>query len=213
MSAGVTLQQSDFTLKDLLDMQTRSVGLSINCHAIGTIQSFDPVKQTATVSINYTKTFYELGANGVYNPVSVPYPPLIDCPIVILGGGTSHLTFPIVGGEECLVLFNDRDMDNWYQGSKSSQVNTPRIHNFADAIVLVGVRSAPNAVQNYDPTNPQLHAGSAKLSLLNNTTDLKSVLNAIITAINSLVITAPPGGGVCAVTPISPSPSPGGLLK
>lgn len=143
-------------LKDLLDLFRRDILLNFNCHAVGTVQSFDPVKQIASVTINYKKTFFVADSQGVYQPKLVDYPLLLDAPVIFLGGGGTALTFPVAQGDECLVFFNDRDIDTWFNGSSGSAVNTPRLHSFADGLILVGPRSLANVVTEFDPVNPQL---------------------------------------------------------
>ena len=141
---------SEPTLKDLLDYHKREVKLEINCHHIGTIQSFNSANQTAVVSINYKRTQKEFVSGTKFKYVQVDYAPIIDCPVICLGGGDAALTFPIATGDECLVLFNDRDIDNWFAGSSTSANATPRTHAFTDAIALVGIRSLNHVLQNYD---------------------------------------------------------------
>ncbi len=146
-------------LKDLLDLHKKDIFLGLNCHAIATIQSFDPTQQTASATVNYKKTYFKPNAQGVYRATLVDYPQLIDCPVLCLGGGAGSLRFPIAAGDECLVLFNDRDLDVWFQGSSSSAVATPRLHSFSDAIIIVGIRSLANVLTDYDSVNPQIKAG------------------------------------------------------
>lgn len=146
-------------LKDLLDLVRKDIFLGLNCHAIGTITAFDPVKQLASATINYKKTYSRPDATGVYGPVLVDYPQLADCPVMVLGGGGTAITFPIAVGDECFVMFNDRDFDNWLKGSSSSGVATTRLHSFSDGVIFVGVRSLANVIQGYDPENPQIQSG------------------------------------------------------
>lgn len=157
---------NEMSLGDLLDLVKRDIFLSLNCHAIGTIQSFDSDKQTAQATINYKKTYFD-SELGSYKPVLVDYPQLIDCPVVVLGGGSGALTFPIAEGDECLVLFNDRDLDNWFGGSSGSAVATPRLHSFSDGLILVGVRSLANVIPSYAGNAVEIRTkdGSSKISV------------------------------------------------
>lgn len=183
-------------LKDLLNLFRKDVLLGLNCHAIATIQNFDASAQTASATINYKRTYFKPDpATGVYGPTLVDYPQLIDCPVICLGGGGGALTFPITQGDECLALFNDRDLDNWYAGSSSSGVATPRLHSFSDAVLLVGLRSANTKLDDYNPDNPELRSGElvatfikeGKLKFQNTTGEL-------ITALYNIITTATAGG-------------------
>lgn len=157
---------TDPSLRDLLDQIKKDIFLSMSVHHIGTIQSFDETNQTATATINYQKTFYTLNdANGTYEATVVDYPLLVDCPVICLGGGTASLTFPISQGDECLILFNDRDIDNWFDGASTGPVATPRLHSFSDGIIIVGVRSLANSLTNYDTDAATLQNGDVNLKV------------------------------------------------
>jgi len=147
---NINIQPSTAELADLGNLWMKQVKLDLNCHNVGTIESFDPVFQTAKVSINYTKAYLKIDDVGNANVLPDVYPVLVDCPCIVVGGGSGYLSFPIEPGDECLVMFNDRDMDNWYSGSSNSITATGRLHAFTDAIVLVGLRSRANAIMGYD---------------------------------------------------------------
>jgi hypothetical protein len=183
----------DIELSDVLDLHGKNLSLDINCHHIGTIQSFNSSNQTASVSINYTKTFYVLNTiTNTYDQQPSTYPVILECPVIFLGGGNSHLTFPIKIGDECLILFNDRDIDNWFVGGAGSQVNTPRLHSFSDAVVLVGIRSMPKALSSFDTNHAAISASTGELGvnitngkalISNNGVTLKNALEDLITAL------------------------------
>lgn len=154
-------------LKDLLNLFEQNLMINFNCHHLGTIESFDPEDQTAQVTINYQRTFFNLNATTQqYEAVQVPYPVLIDCPVVILSGNQTALTFPIAKGDQCLVLFNDRDIDNWFAGSTTAGVATPRLHSFSDALILVGVNSLQYTWDDYDTTRAMLRGGEDSGSIV-----------------------------------------------
>ncbi len=182
------------TLRDFANLVKKELALALYCHQIGTVQSFDASVQTAKVTINYKKTYYNLDpVTGLYTPVLVDYPLLVDCPVICLGGGTSSLTFPIKQGDECLVLFNDRDMDNWLQGGSGSAVATNRLHSFSDAIILVGIRSLAHVIQSYDTVRAVLQQGStlvgvgpSHVKIANGTTTLNTLLQSLINQIKAI---------------------------
>ncbi len=158
-------------LRDLLSLLKKDIMLSLNCHALGTVQSFNSANQTATATVNYKKTYYRPNlVTGGNDPFLVDYPLLVDCPVIALGGGNGALTFPIASGDECLVLFNDRDIDNWFQGSASSANATSRLHSFADGMILVGVRSMANILVDYADDAIELRTidGLTKVSVADN---------------------------------------------
>lgn len=186
---------NDPDMKDLLDLFKKDIFVSMNCHAIATVQSFDSDAQTVSATINYKKTFFNLNSEtGLYNPVLVDYPVLVDVPIIALGGGKASLTMPIQQGDECLILFNDRDMSNWFEGNPVKGVATSRLHSFADGIAIVGLRSLANVIENYDSARAVLRNDQAKVAvgpnlieISNQVTTLKNVVDGLIDVIKALV--------------------------
>lgn len=173
-----------FDIKGLLDLYKIDFFNSLNCHAIATVQTFDSATQTVTATINYDQTL--LGQQ-------IPYPILIDCPVVILTGGNASLTFPIAKGDTCLILFNDKDMDGWYASGQVGQNPTNRSHSFSDAIALVGLRSKLNKLATYDTTRATLQHGTTsvgvsatKIRIKNNSTTLNTLLQSLITDLTTL---------------------------
>jgi len=200
---------SDPSLRDLLSLLKRDVMASTNCHAIGIVQSFNPTTQTASITLAYKKTVFKTSpVNEVPQAVLTDYPPLTDVPVISLGGGAASLTFPIKKGDECLLLFNDRDLDNWFQGGPPQGVATRRTHSFSDAVALVGLRSAPNALANFDAARAVLRNGNAMVGvgtelvkIANEVTTLKTIINGLIDIIAAATVAVPPGPG-------SPTPFP-----
>lgn len=148
---------TDLTLKDLLDLLLRDIKLSLNCHALATVKSFDEDAQTIEAKINYKKSFVQKNQDGTTGTILVDYPILIDVPVVVLQGGKGALTFPITKGDSCLIFFNDRDMDNWiFSGQSGQPPATNRLHSFADGIALVGLRDFNNPITNYSADRTEL---------------------------------------------------------
>lgn len=211
MTAPVIQQNSqtvkDPTLSDVLQLFKKEIMISMNCHHVGIIQSFDPAKQTAQVSIAYKKTYFQSSASGVITPELVAYPLMADVPVIVLGGGTASLTFPIKKGDECLVLFNDRDIDNWFGSGQIGPVATPRLHAITDGFALVGIRSLGNVLTNYDATHATLQNGgigvgvsSSLVKIYNATTTLGSIMQSILTQLETLANTPASSG-----SPINPA--------
>lgn len=152
-------QANEATLASVLALHKEDLKCSINCHQVGEIVSFDPSTQTAEVQIKMLRMM-----NGVLKS----YPVLIDCPCVILSGGKGRITFPIAAGDSCLVLFNDRDIDNWYSGGQSVAPRTERKHCFSDAIALVGLRNLQNKITDYLTDGTELKYGGSTIKLQDN---------------------------------------------
>lgn len=165
------------SLKDVLDIFKKDLLLGLNCHHLATIQSFDETRQTVQATINYKKTYFEPDKTGNYIAVLVDYPVLVDAPIITLGGGNGVITFPIGVGDQCIVFFNDRDMDNWFQGNNSAANPTARLHSFSDALVLVGPISQANLIPNYDTDRASFRTKSGDTSVSINDSEVKLKLS------------------------------------
>ncbi len=162
-------QPNDPELIDVLNLLKKDIMLNLSAHHVGIIESFSILKQTAEVRIAYTQTHFKPNAvTGSYEPTYVDYPILLDCPVVFFGGGGlagGSLTFPVAKGDECLVLFNDRDIDNWFQGTGSTSPASLRLHSISDGFALVGIRSLSNVIKNFSNDKVQLRFGDTKAIL------------------------------------------------
>lgn len=202
------LAPQDPSLMDVLNLFKDQIFLDFSAHHIGTLQSFDTTNQTASATINYPKTFFEFNSvTGVYETRLQNYPVIGQCPVIVLGGGTASLTFPFAPGDECLVFFNDRDMDNWFVGGTGSPNATGRLHDFADALILVGLRSLPHVLANYDSTRAVLRNGNAKVGvgqelilIANEMQSMKTLLEGLTAKIDQVLTT---GSVTVAPGPVS----------
>lgn len=178
------LQNPTPTLADWGELLKKDIMRSLNCHMIGTVVTFDPAKQRADIKINFKKSLGEKYGD---------YPVLADCPVIVLGGGGAHLTFPISPGDHCLVLFNDVDMDKWLVGGQTMPPGNPRSHSFSDGIALVGLRPFSSPLTDYGEDCVRLKFGESlielkdKLHLANGTTDLLTLLNDLTQILSTLL--------------------------
>lgn len=205
MSAGVTNPVSTVNslpiepeLRDLLDLVTRRIFLNLNCHHLATVQSFNSTNQTVQATINYPKTFRRIDpTTQQYANVQVAYPLFINVPVVILGGGNAYLTMPIIKGDQCLLLFNDRSIDNWFQSGQVSPLSNPRAHSLSDGIALIGLNFLTSAtatkLSSYDGVRAVLRNGTAgvgvntdKVQVFNSMGTLNTVMQDILTQLETL---------------------------
>ncbi len=157
------LVPSNFELKDVLQLLKKEILLELHSHHIGVIEDFDSITQTATVRIAYKRTFFKNDSKGGLTPELIAYPLLTDVPCIFLGGGKGNLTFPVEPDDECILFINDRDIDKWFtSGNSESAANTMRLHALTDAIALVGVRSTPNVLTDFETDRAALNYGLEK---------------------------------------------------
>ena len=178
----------DPTLTDVLQQGQQDFSMSLNCVKIGQIKSFDGTKRTARAQILIDRVL----ADGT----TKPYPLLLDCPVFTLQGGGGGIQFPITVGDDCIVLFCDRDLDAWYLSGNEGPPLTSRLHHLSDGIILVGLNSLVSPMQPYVDGQVSLFNGvGAEIDLTaqivtikNSTTTLLTVLNDLITAIEAIQV-------------------------
>jgi hypothetical protein len=129
----------------------------------GIVDAFDAETQMAQVKPALQHLFFPDGEDARW----VDLPPLVDVPVVVLGGAGFALTFPIHSGDECLLLFAERSIDNWRETGEVSQQALARHHSLSDAFALVGIRSQGRALSSYNPAEVELRSldGQTKIRL------------------------------------------------
>ncbi len=142
-------------LNEVLTVAAQGLRSTLNCVNIGIIQSFDASDQTASIRIAI-KQIQRIAPDGTR--FFAERPVLLKCPVVFPAGGGFTLTFPITAGDECLVLFNDRELDNWLANGGVQAPNTKRSHDLSDGIAFVGLRSNPRKLSGVSTTTAQLRS-------------------------------------------------------
>lgn len=124
----------------------------------GIIKSFDPKAVTCVVKVGLRQRVRR--DNGQWR--SADYPLLVDVPVVFPRGGGCTLTFPLTTGDECLVVFADRAIDNWWQNGGTQEVNDERQHSLSDAFVLPGPQSQARKISDISAQSAQLRTDDGK---------------------------------------------------
>lgn len=200
-----TIIEPDLT--EVLSIFKLDVLSTLHCVKIGSIKSYDGETHTAQVQIVFKRV--------LPNKDAVDYPLLIDVPVFTLQGGGAALQVPVSAGDPCILLFSDRQMDEWYQDGGQSAPGTPRLHDMSDAIALVGINpvngnlpstASDKAILSYKGNSVELDAthlnlvstGGAELDLIgqiatlkNTTTTLLTLLNGLITVMEGLQVNGP----------------------
>lgn len=115
-------------------------GKELNCMRVGIVQDFYSDDLTADVLITNKKTI-NLNSDGTQNVRNYA---LIRAKICYC---TPFITYPINKGDECILLFSDREIESWFINGDVNAEGYPRLHDMTDAVAIVGIRSLPNMIQ------------------------------------------------------------------
>jgi protein gp138/GpV-like protein with Apex motif len=115
-----------------------------------------------------------LDENGQTTLVNLPI--LADVPICWPRGGGFALTFPIVAGDEVLVVFSSRCIDSWWQSSGVQKAAEFRMHDLSDGFAILAPTSQPKKLANVNANSVELRneAGTNYVRLSNGTISLKA---------------------------------------
>lgn len=196
----INQQTTEQDLGQILDNIKFEINMGLNCHAIAMVESVDYTNQTLRASLYYPKMIIQPDAVKQGQPLTgkqslkpVKYPVLIDVPFISLRGGTGGLSLAIQPGDDCLILFNDRSIDDWFTNGKYTPgLSSLRTHSFSDAIALVGLSSSKKKIPNYDTSRTSLYFGQTKVALgskieiSNAQRNLNTVLQQLISKLNQL---------------------------
>lgn len=69
------------------------------------------------------------------------YPNLTGCPVFTVQGGGVGAVMPVKIGDECIVIFSDRAINNWFTTGQPNPLPSLRMHSLSDGFVLVGLNS------------------------------------------------------------------------
>lgn len=134
------------TMAQALTAWFESFSNSFNAIKVGKIIGVNYSNQTVDVQILHKK----LKTDVVKRRELVEYPPLLQVPFIVLGGGSSSLTFPISVGDNCLLLFCDFEIDRWWESGEAQPSNYNRKHDISDAFAIIGIHSMVDLLQGYN---------------------------------------------------------------
>lgn len=116
----------------------------------GVIELFDPTTQTAKIRIPLKRHIRNTDTSA---ETEDDWPILPAVPVWMPHAGGFHVTLPVAPGDECLVLFLERDVSRWYENSQEEAPETRRTHDISDGVALVGLNSKPQRIGSYNASD------------------------------------------------------------
>lgn len=124
----------------VLKAATNKNSLELNCMRIGIVQEFYPEDLTVSVLIANKKDIKQ-NYNGTQNVRNYA---LIRAKVCFCN---PFITNPIKQGDECILLFSDREIESWFINGDVNPIAYPRMHDLTDAVAIFGIRSLPNMIE------------------------------------------------------------------
>lgn len=105
----------------------------------GVVKSFTVTNGVPVASVLLAIKGYDSNPDGTRTYHDLPILP--HCPVVFPRGGGYSMTFPVKAGDECMVQFASRSLDEWWQTGKGQPPYDFRKHDLSDGVCFVGLTS------------------------------------------------------------------------
>lgn len=191
-------------LKVMLDGRQSAIWTALP----GIVQSVDYDAVTCEVQLAIKAPITD--ENGVQTFVDLPVLP--DVPIVFPRAGGFIITMPLDVGDEVLVVFASRCIDAWWQNSGIQKPMEARMHDLSDGFAIPGPCSQmrlPDSAFSDERIEIRNDAGDVffsmgtKFGMVNQDTDLKTLLSDLTDAVNGFMETVSALGLLPPGTPVT----------
>ena len=167
------LPTASLDLTTLMDVKKKELAIDLKVAKLGIIDSYDSSTGTANVKI---QTKFNEKTSKVWDYQIIPNVPVVK---------SKYFSHPIKKGDGCLIIFLDTDFTAWLESGDVIPPATPRLHNLNDAIAIMGVDTKSER-PSFGNDNVEINADSGKIDVKNNTTDLITVCQKLITLLTNL---------------------------
>jgi len=139
----------------------------------GQIVDYDYSTQKATIQPVLNKVY----TNGDI----VQMPILNNVPVMFPRAGGASLTFPVVKGDTCLLVFSSRSLDNWKESGGIVSPEDPRKFDLSDAVAIVGLYP-------FSEVSPALNNEDVLLTYKNSSITIKVTGDVVVNTSNKVAI-------------------------
>lgn len=144
--AGEAQRGSDLELageiEELVRANVEALRREMNTSTPAIVRKFDEASQTVQCTPVHKRLFID-------EDTSIVMPDYMDVPVAFPRGGNFVLTFPIAAGDEVLVVFSQRTIDNWWDRGGVQDPLPLRFHDASDAMAIPGLGSRPRFIQSF----------------------------------------------------------------
>lgn len=128
------MRLSDLYGNDLTEREKlrSDVMFNLRCCIPCIVQSYDPEKGTVECQPAVREKIINQNEENEYRNL----PLLLNVPVVFPSNSEYAVTFPLEKGDECLVLFSDLSIDNFWQKGNVQNPIEDRRHDLSDGIAI-----------------------------------------------------------------------------
>lgn len=139
----------------LIEMARKEIA-NVHTAAPGTILAYDPGSGLASVQ---PALKFKVSDGRI-----IDMPVIVGVPVIFPSGsgGAASVTFPVVEGDGCLLLFAESAIDDWLKGGESDDL---RKHDLTDAIAIPGLFNFGIPAAQAHPNDTCLKNGSTVLRI------------------------------------------------
>ena len=132
-----------------IEQMILNYGFQLRVASPAIVIDFDALTQTITAQPTIDE--FLTSSDDIHATVQTALPILYKVPIYMFGTLGFSITAPISAGDECLLVFTDCSIENWFLTGKTNSIPLHNIrHSVDNCFALVGIRSKPNALSGYD---------------------------------------------------------------
>lgn len=137
LDSSLSEDERDPTIVEAVDTAITARLARVNTSLPATVMSYDRATQRATVQPAIRQRL----ADGT---TQAP-PAIVGAPVVFPGAGGASITWDLAAGDTVLLLVSQTSLDEWLaRGGRDVVAGDPRRFDAADAVVLPGLRPAPD---------------------------------------------------------------------
>ena len=165
----------------------------------GQIISYDYTTQKAVIQPCLKKSYLD--------GTTQEMPILNNVPVIFPRAGEASLTFPVVSGDTCLLLFIERSTDLWKSVGGVVAPNDPRKFDLSDAVAIMGLMpftenslsdNNEDVLLTYKGSNIRIKASgdiqietASKVAIGNTSAEVLDIVSSILGILTTSVTTAP----------------------
>ena len=165
----------------------------------GQIVSYDYTTQKAVIQPCLKKSYLD--------GTTQEMPILNNVPVIFPRAGEASLTFPVVPGDTCLLLFIERSTDLWKSVGGVVAPNDPRKFDLSDAVAIMGLMpftenslsdNNEDVLLTYKGSNIRIKASgdiqietASKVAIGNTSAEVLDIVSSILGILTTSVTTAP----------------------